>query len=94
MRSGESSPMDSIPSPFKATVSKALPTLLPSRPLFPGAQQVDRISSVVLPELKCPDASDGRSAVVTLVQGFTAVEECELSAINLHGHTVVVDLIP
>ena len=61
---------------------------------LPDTQQVDRITSVALPELKCPDSTDRRPAVLALVPSVTVVEEFELPAINLHGHKTVVDLIP
>ncbi|MNF60876.1 hypothetical protein D3C84_425000 [compost metagenome] len=35
-----------------------------------------------------------RPAVLAVVQGVTVIEECELPAINLHGHEPVINLAP
>ena len=61
---------------------------------LPGTKWVGRINSFPLPELKCPDSTDRRPAVLALLRSVTVVEEFELPAINLHGHKAVVDLIP
>jgi hypothetical protein len=40
-----------------------------------GAQKLNRISAVALPEFKCTDSAIRRPAVLAVVQGVTVVEE-------------------
>ena len=61
---------------------------------LPGAQQLDRVNSIALPELKRPDSAIRRPAVLAVVQGVTVIEEDEYPAISAHGHDAMIDLAP